>query len=153
IVVTIQGLGAVIGGATSAGILKRIGERRLVGTGLAALSTGLVGSLAIITVVPVHGALGLVPVCATLALAGAGIPWLVVGASNYRIRTTAPNIQGRAAAAMNLAFNAPQTAATVTGAALLLVLDYRILMAICVVVLIGCALACRPWAADRGTTG
>ena len=84
-----------------------------------------------------------------LVAPGAGIPWLVVGASNYRIRTTPPHIQGRAAAAMNMAFNAPQTAATVAAAAIILVLDYRILMAACLVALIGCAVACRPWAADR----
>ncbi|MGC0251706.1 MFS transporter [Pseudactinotalea sp. Z1748] len=147
IVVTVQGVGAVIGGATSAAILKRIGERRLVGTGLGVLSGGLVGSLAIITIVPADGAFGLLLISLTLATSGLGIPWFVVGASNYRIRVTPPGIQGRASAAMNMVFNAPQTAATVAGAGIILVMDYRILLALCVVALIGCALACRPWAA------
>lgn len=149
IVVTVQGVGALIGGLLSALVLKTIGERRLVSAGLGSLGAGLLMSLLIITVVPTDGAFALILIAFSVSLAGLGIPWMVVGASTYRMRVTPAQTQGRTAAAMNMALNTPQTVATVAGAAIILVLDYRILLALSAVALIGCALACRPWAADR----
>ena len=145
VVVSIQGVGAVIGGMASATVLKAIGERRLIGAGLGAFGTGLLLSLLIITTSP-GGALGLVLICFAIATAGFGIPWMVVGAANYRIRVTPARTQGRTAAAMNLALNVPQTVATVAGAGIILVVDYRLLLAASVIALLGCAIACRPWA-------
>lgn len=154
VVVSIQGVGAVIGGMCSATVLKAIGERRLIGAGLGAFATGLLTSLLIITAAPGGGA-ALALMCGGIAVAGFGIPWMVVGASNYRIRVTPPRTQGRTAAAMNLALNVPQTLATVAGAGIILVLDYRLLLGVSAVALLGCALACRPWAppspAEAGT--
>ena len=146
VVVTIQSIGAVLAGAVAAAVLKVIGERRLVGAGLALMGGGL--AIALSTILsPIDSGLGLVLVCAALALAGAGIPWTLVGASTYRIRATPRHLQGRTAAAMNVGLNAPQTLAMVAAAALILVMDFRILLVVAAVALLGAALGTRPWTA------
>ena len=150
VVVTIQSIGAVIAGVMAAAVLKVIGERRLVGSGLALMSGGMAIALSIITS-PIDGGPALVVVCVALALSGAGIPWALVGASTYRIKVTPRHIQGRAAAAMNVGLNAPQTLAMIAASALILVIDYRILLVVTVVTLLGAALGTRPWAATLGS--
>lgn len=148
LVVTVQGVGALAGGVSSAAVLKALGERRLVAFGIALLGGAMLVIQAVVHLSPAGNPLGLILACLGMAIGGVGIPWMVVGAANYRIRVTPANRQGRASAAMNMSLNAPQTAATIIAAGLVTVVDFRILLLSCALVLIGAAASCRPWAVD-----
>src|SRR5690606_19565120 len=96
--------------------------------------------------------LGIVPlltpwvwlVCVGMAVMGVGIPLVVVAFVTLRQRATPDELQGRAAAAGNVALNLPQTLVSIIGAGLLLAVDHRVLLvATIVVVLVGVILALR----------
>jgi hypothetical protein len=67
---------------------------------------------------------------------GLGIPWAYVSHATVRQRTTPGALQGRVAAACNLAFNGPQTVMTAVGAGLIAVVDYRLMIAIMLAALV-----------------
>jgi MFS family permease len=115
---SVQGAGAVLGGLTSAALLRRLAEARTVGIGL-----GVVGV----------GALGLIPSSLPVVLLGTfvlgvGVPWFVVGWSTGLQRYTPARLQGRVNATANMILTAPQTASIGLGASLIAVVDYRILL-------------------------
>ena len=116
--------------------------------GLFSACLGLVLVLAVVLTVPVGSVAGLPLACAAFAILGLGIPWVVVGATTYRMRVTPKTLQGRTSAAMNLAFNGPQTLATLVGAAVIAAIDYRWMLAVSAVVIVGSAIACRPLTPD-----
>lgn len=144
-IVTIQGLGAVIGGVTAAAAIRRFDEQRTVAFGVVMLALCLIAATAIVVLLPTGSLLALVLVGASWMLGGAGISWSVVGAVTLRMRVTPPHVQGRTAAAMNLMINVPQTVVTIIGAALILLVDFRIMLAVCAVVLTAGALTLTPW--------
>lgn len=115
VLVSIQGLGAVAGGVVAARLIGRWGEVRLLS--VAVLVLGLV---AFLLLVPAPAAA--VP---AFLLAGATVSWIVVAFVTLRQRLTPPHLQGRTAAAMNLALNLPQTLATLVVAAVIAAVDYR----------------------------
>lgn len=123
ILVPVQGVGSVLGGIASGRIVTRLGEARAAAVGMALLGIGT-------------GAL-LVPVFAValvgMVIMGFGIPVTIVAFVTLRQRVTPDHLQGRTSAAANVAFNLPQTALSVVGAALLLAVDFRILLAVTVV--------------------
>jgi len=130
--VSLQGIGAVAGGASAAWAIKRLGERRVILVGLALLACGMT-TLATPS---------LPAVVVGLAVGGAGVSWVVVAYVTLRQRLTPPHLQGRTAAASQLVFNLPQTAATAVAASVLAVVDYRLLVAATVLlVVVGAALA------------
>lgn len=116
--VSIQGIGAVLAGLTAAWAIARWGETRVVGIGVLGLGLGMApmafSSLAAVVV--------------GLALVGASVTWSVVAFVTLRQRLTPPRLQGRTAAATNVAINLPQTVFTLAGAAVLTLLDYRLLV-------------------------
>jgi hypothetical protein len=65
---------------------------------------------------------------------------MVVGMVTLRQRLTPPRLQGRTSAATNMALNGPQVAGTATGAALIAVVDYRVLVAAMTVTILTCAI-------------
>jgi MFS family permease len=115
---TVQGVGAVAGGLVAARVMRRLGEGRTVGVGLALIG---IGSL-------VLAAPALAPVLLGTAVLGFGVPLFVVGWGTGLQRYTPPRLQGRVNAAANLMLTGPQTASTGLGAALIAVVDYRILL-------------------------
>lgn len=117
--VSVQGVGAVLAGLTAARAIRRWGETRVFGMGMVGLALGTL---------PFMGT-SLVAVVLGLALVGGSVTWSVVAFVTLRQRLTAPRMQGRTSAAVNVAFNLPQTVFTLGGAAVLAVLDYRILVA------------------------
>lgn len=131
--VSLQGVGSVAGGATSARLIGRLGEPRTVALGMAAIGIGLF---------PLAGSnlpLGI----AGLALIGLGVPWVIVAFTTVRQRLTPPALQGRTAAATNMAISIPQSGATAVGAALLGLIDYRLLVLASVLVVLVSALTLR----------
>ena len=115
---TLQGVGSIAGGVTAAAMLRRLGEVRAVGVGLA-----LFGLCALLLAVP-----SLAVVSVGLFLAGIGLVWAIV-AFNTALQTRSPLvIQGRVSAAVDVSLSVAQTTSIATGAALSTVVDYRILL-------------------------
>jgi MFS family permease len=131
IVSSIQGGGSIVGGLTAALLIRRMGERASVGVGLLVLGSGLGLALTPSPVV----------VCIGAVVLGLGVVWSVVGMVTLRQRLTPPRLQGRTSAATNMALNGPQVVGTATGAALIAVVDYRVLVAAMTVTILTCAIA------------
>lgn len=132
--VSVQGVGALLAGATATWVIGRVGEARTVGIGL-----GLVGlAVAAILLESLPVALG------ALALLGGGVTWVVIAYVTMRQRLTPPRLQGRTSAAANMAFNLPQTLFTIFAAGILVFTDYRMLMLATAVILLASA-AFTPW--------
>jgi len=112
---TFQGAGAIAGGVTAAALMRRIGDVRLAGLGLAAFGAACFGLL-----IPSLG--GVLP---SGVVVGVGIAWAVVSLSTAYQRRSPQHVQGRVAAAANMLFSVPQTASIAAGAALIALIDYR----------------------------
>lgn len=122
VLVSIQGVGAVLAGTTAATAIGRLGEPRTLALGLAVLAAG--GAALLTSSVPVAGA--------GMAAVGFGVTWSVVAFVTIRQRLTAPRMQGRTSAASVLALNLPQALLSLVGAAVLALVDYRILIGLTV---------------------
>ena len=113
---TAQGIGAIAGGVTSAWLMRRIGDVRLAGIGVALFGIG--DLFWMVPSVPV--------VLASTAVAGVGIVWAVVSLSTAYQRRSPNEVQGRVAAAANMLFSLPQTIGIAAGAALITLVDFRV---------------------------
>jgi MFS family permease len=117
---SLQGVGAIAGGVTAARVLRRFGDVKLVGFGMGLFAAGEISF--------VSSSLPLVLV--GIAIAGAGIAWFIVGfATAIQLRTPA-RLQGRVAGAAETLVGTPQTISIAVGAAMVTIVDYRILTAI-----------------------
>lgn len=116
--VPVQGAGALVGGILSAWFVRALGEPRTAAVGMGLVALGAIplvfGSLAF--------------AAAGMAVLGFGIPLTVVAFATLRQRLTPQELQGRAAAAGNVAINLPQTLISILGAALIASVDYRVLV-------------------------
>jgi len=117
---TIQGIGSIAGGLTAAAVLRRRGQIRLVGLGLALFA---VADLCLI--VPSLGV-----VLAAGPVAGVGVAWAIVGFSTALQTRTPLAIQGRVSAAADLTLSIAQATSIAAGAVLSTVVDYRILFVV-----------------------
>jgi MFS family permease len=125
---SLQGAGAIVGGVTAARTMRRIGDVKLVGLGMGLFALGEISF--------VSHSLPLVLV--GIAVAGAGIAWLIVGyATAIQVRTPL-RLQGRVLSASDTLVSTPQTISIALGAALIGVLDYRLLVVIMAVVTAAC---------------
>lgn len=122
VLVSVQGVGAVLGGATASTAISRLGEPRALAIGLTILAAGGAAFLTHSVVIAAAG----------MAAVGFGVTWAVVAAITVRQRLTAPRMQGRTSAATVLALNLPQALLTLVGAAVLAIIDYRLLVALTV---------------------
>jgi MFS family permease len=130
VIATFQGIGAILGGVTAARLMRRVGDMRLAGIGIALFGIG--DCLWLIANEPV--------VLAATAVAGLGIVWAVVALATAYQRRSPGHVQGRVSAAANMLFSVPQTISIAVGAALITVVDYRVeIVAMAVVFLIAAA--------------
>ena len=114
---SLQGAGAIVGGVTAARTLRRVGDVKLVGFGMGLFALGEISF--------VSSSLPLVLV--GIAVAGAGLAWFIVGfATAIQLRTPA-RLQGRVAGAAETLVGTPQTISIAVGAALVTLVDYRVL--------------------------
>jgi MFS family permease len=130
VMATAQGVGAIAGGITAGTIVRRLGDVRASGVGLA-----LFGLCALLLTLP-----WLPVVLLGFSVAGVGIAWVLVGYGTALQTRTPIAIQGRVSASADLAATLAQTTSIATGAALSLVVDYRILLVVMAAVLAGSAL-------------
>ena len=129
VMAAIQGVGSIVGGVSAAAVMRRLGDLRLVGLGMALLA---VGDLCLI--VP---SLGVVLVAGPVA--GVGVAWAIVGFSTaLQTRTPLP-IVGRVSAAADLTLSVAQATSIGTGALLSTFVDYRILFGVMAAVVLSCA--------------
>jgi MFS family permease len=118
VLISLQGAGALAGGALAAPVMRRIGERALVAAGLAACAAAAL--LMITAWLPL--------VLAASAAVGLCIVWINVGAVTLIQRRTPADLLGRVDAALEFAIIVPQAASIAAGAALIAVVSYRILL-------------------------
>ncbi len=118
VLVSVQGVMSIAGGLTASIIIRRAGLQKSMAAGV--LLTGLgVATLASSSIV-----LFLIGI----SLAGIGVPWMVVAYVTFRQSETPLRLQGRTAAAANLVFNGPQVLMSVPPAAIIGLIDYRLLI-------------------------
>ncbi len=118
VLTSLQGAGALAGGALAAPVMRRAGERALVAGGLAACAAA---ALLLITA-------WLPLVLAASAAIGLCIVWINVGAITLIQRRTPGDLLGRVDAALEFAIIVPQAASIAAGAALIAVVSYRVLL-------------------------
>lgn len=120
-----QGIGAVIGAILATPVMRRTSERTLAAGGLLAGAVACVaqttGELAL--VLPGAGLLG---IC---------VVWINIGAITLIQRQTPAALLGRVDAALTTAITVPQAMSIAFGAALIAVVNYRILLAVMAVVI------------------
>jgi MFS family permease len=118
VLVSLQGVGALAGGVLAAPVMRRTSERALIAGGLAMCAAG---SLLLIT-----ASLPLVLVAG--AALGVCLVWVNVGAVTLIQRRTPGALLGRVDAALEFTIVVPQAASIALGAALIAVVNYRILL-------------------------
>jgi MFS family permease len=116
VLMSFQGVGAVLGGLTAAKFLKRVGDVRLAGIGIFVF-----GAADGFLLVPHVGA-----IAGAAAGAGVGLVWAVVAIATAYQRRSPSHLQGRVSAAANMLFSVPQTISIALGAALITLIDYRV---------------------------
>jgi MFS family permease len=124
ILTTTQGVGGLLGGLTAAIVMKRSAEGVLAGLGLLLLAFGT-----LLLTLP-----SLIIVLAGMVLFGIGLPWLIVGVYTLVQRATPAQLQGRVYSAFDVLVGTPQTISIALGAALIGVVDYRLLLIVMAVV-------------------
>ncbi|MHB2028536.1 MAG: MFS transporter [Acidimicrobiales bacterium] len=115
VIMSLQGVGALVGGPLSSPVMRRVGERWLSGIGLTLV---VVGSLLFEA-----GSLSLVLLGAVVF--GAALPPLIVGATTLLQLRTPHDLQGRTFSAFDLMTSLPQTISIGLGAAFIGLLGYR----------------------------
>jgi len=138
---SLQGVGAIAGGLTAVRGLRRLGDVRLAGIGMAGFALGdltfMSSSLPLIAV--------------GIIVAGFGVSWLIVGLMTALQVRTPLRLQGRVSSAADVLISTPQTISIAVGAALIAVVDYRVLVVVeaVAVALCGVYLLTRPRIADE----
>jgi MFS family permease len=117
---SLQGIGAIAGGLTAARGLRRIGDVRVAGLGMGGFA---IGELSFVTS-------SLPLITAGIIVAGFGISWFIVGLMTAIQVRTPLRLQGRVASAADVLISTPQTASIAVGAALVAVVDYRLLVVV-----------------------
>jgi MFS family permease len=116
VIASFQGIGAIVGGLSAPWLMRRVGDLRLAGIGIALF--GLGDCLWLFARTPV--------VLGSTVVSGLGIVWAIVAlATAYQMRSPS-HVQGRVSAAANMLFSVPQTISIAVGAALITVVDYRV---------------------------
>jgi MFS family permease len=126
---SLQGVGAIAGGLSAPRWLRRIGDVWLVGIGMVLFS---VGDLTFVS-----SSLPLILI--GIAVAGAGVSWVIVGLYTAMQVRTPLRLQGRVASAADLFISTPQTISIAAGAGLVAIVDYRALVVIEALAVLGCA--------------
>ncbi|MET8833070.1 MFS transporter [Micromonospora sp. NPDC004540] len=120
VLVTVQGVGGLVGGLFSAAVVRRAGE-----VGALAAGVTFFGPAALALAYP-RLWLGVV----ALLLAGVSLPLTMVGLNTLIQRRTPPGLLGRVAAAAKALVSGPQAVSIGAGALLVGIFDYRLLFAV-----------------------
>jgi hypothetical protein len=124
VLTAVEGVGAVLGGVTAAPLLKRVSEPVLLAMGLACLTLAMLALTVPVLVVVLPG----------MFIAGFVGPWLAVAGITAFQRRTPAAVMGRVFGVLRLVLTIPQAASIAIGAALITVVDYRVLLVVIAVV-------------------
>lgn len=119
VIVSVQGIGGLLGGLTAAAVIKRLGEVGTVGLGLGLFVPFYLGG----AVAP-----SLWVVFPTVVLAGFGLPYLIVAFQTLMQRVTPGELMGRVSSAADALISGPQALSLGVGAVLVGLIDYRVLL-------------------------
>lgn len=125
VLIGVMGIGGLVGGLTAARVMSVLGEGAVTGVGLV---LGALGS-------PLLALHSLAGVLSGVILFGVGLPWIIVGTNTLVQRATPADLQGRVASAVGTMLGVPQVASIAVGAALITVIDYRVLLLVMAAVL------------------
>src|SRR3954447_6884239 len=136
VIVSVQGVGAVVGGLSSGWVVKRVGE----------VATCVVGLVLMVGGIAVMGLTHqIVVVCLSAAVFGMSIPMLMVAFMTLVQRRTPQAIMGRVSTSVEVVMATPQAISLAVGSALLVVLTYRQIYAIMGVVTLFAAAHIAFW--------
>jgi len=127
---SLQGAGAIAGGITAARVLRRLGDAKLVGLGMALFALGDLTFVSTSLPLILFG----------VAVAGAGIAWLIVGFGTAIQLRSPDRLQGRVFSAADAIISTPQTVSIALGAALIAAVDYRVLIVVETIVTLLCGI-------------
>ncbi|WP_151083826.1 MFS transporter [Nocardioides cynanchi] len=116
VIVSVQGVGAIVGGLSSSAVVKRLGEVASCVVGLLVLVVG------ILIMAWTHS---IVVVCLSAAVFGASLPLITVALMTLIQRRTPQAVMGRVSAAIEVVMGTPQAVSLAIGSLLVLVLSYR----------------------------
>jgi MFS family permease len=116
VMITVQSVAGALGAMVAGRLARRIGDVRLTILGLA----GFAACCPIFAVPSTPVVLG------AIMLLGCSLPWFFIGASTLLQRATPLDMVGRVSGANSLAVQLPQALGNLSGAALILVLPYRV---------------------------
>jgi len=118
VIVTVMGVGGLLGGVFAARTVKRLGELATAG-----LALGMIAVTTAVWIVP-----NVVSVLAAAPMIGAALPLMVVSANTLVQRVSPTEIIGRVSSAMDQSFAVPQVASVALGALLVTAVDYRLVL-------------------------
>lgn len=121
VLVTAQGIGAVLGGLLAAPLIRRIGEPYAILVSLLLFVGGTAG-------VAAAPAIGFV--LAAVVPIGYGLPLMIIALMTLLQRRTPADIIGRVSTAFDVVLGTPQAVSIAVGAGLVTVLDHRVIFAI-----------------------
>ncbi|MGW4203013.1 MFS transporter [Streptomyces sp. NPDC004726] len=116
VLISVQGLGSVVGGLAAGALLRRVPARVLSAIGLTLFALGALARLTGCAPVVVGGGL----------LVGLGLPWPLISALTTVQKETPDELLGRVAATANTMIFTPTGLALLAGTAMVAVLDYRV---------------------------
>lgn len=119
VIVCVQGVGGLTGGLIAARVVRRLGEIGTTAVGTLTFAVGFGG------LTYPHLLLAFV----SAIVLGVGIPLAIVGFNTLMQRVTESAVLGRVAAASEAVISLPQALSIAAGAALVAVVDYRLLFA------------------------
>jgi MFS family permease len=119
VLLVFQGIGALGAGMLAPAVMARAGEAGACAIGMAVVGIGVVlmAGTSAATVVP------------GMVLFGVGLSWEVVGTATFVQRSTPRGLQGRVYAVVEVSHAVPLTFAIASGATLLALADYRLILA------------------------
>jgi len=121
VVVTVQGIGAIVGGVTATRWVRRLGEAGTVTVGMAVLALGL-------AVVALTSTLWVT--LAAVVVLGYSLPLTFIAFMTMLQRRTPQALMGRVSAAVETVMGAPQAISLAVGALLVTLLDYHAIFGI-----------------------
>jgi len=121
VVVTVQGVGAIVGGVTASRWVRHLGEAGTVTVGMALLALGL-------AIVALTSTLWVT--LAAVVVHGYALPLTFIAFMTMLQRRTPRGLMGRVSAAVETVMGAPQAISLAVGALLVTLLDYHVIFAI-----------------------
>jgi MFS family permease len=116
VIVSVQGVGAVIGGLGSSAVVKRLGE----------VATCVVGlAMVVVGILVMAGTHSFVVICLSAAAFGAALPLIMVSFMTLIQRRTPQAIMGRVSAAIEVVMATPSAVSLALGSLLVVLLSYR----------------------------